>query len=699
MVRKTKFFKLNFARSSNSHNQTNGIVNLSNFCLSQAEIDILNLGHSFVSKPAPINCQQAKRQLNRIVYNKPSIDLIVAEAEKIKPNRTLTFSQVQILKTLKNNPSIVITQADKGDSWVVLNKDDYVWECNRQLQDDSVYRPLAASQTSLISKLFRNVLLKMLKEKVITKSKFEYLVPKDELLKERIFYTLPKIHKPSTSWSGDGKIPPGRPIVGNSFSEDTKICIYIDSFLKPIVNKQPYILSNTDHLLTELEKIDINQNSILFSMDVSSLYTNIPIIKGIETVKSFLDKFKDDSRPDKYILELLKLSLLKNDFLFMGKYYRQIKGVAMGKQYAPNFANLYMSMWEDSILNKYQGPKPKLWLRYIDDIFGVWEGSLQELINFVNYINNFDSNIQVCCNSSFSEIQFLDLIIYKTNCTQLSTIVYLKPTSSLRLIHPLSLHPSHTKGGTIFSQILRFAKNCTFDVDFKFQLKSLFIALSNQGYSRTFLRNIKRKALASVNYQIMDDGRILKGFFPCTDNCKICKNHGAEKTSISFLGGGKIITQFLTCSSKNAIYIIFCQKCSLLYVGETKNAVKQRISQHLSTIKLKYQTPVSLHFNSENHCINDFRFFVLTNNNSWSKIKRKSVENNWIKKLNTLTPNGINVDTNKISNKFVTLPFKGRSSIPKSLKEFLNDSTKTCYTTGSPLRVVFNHKHNIARNK
>jgi hypothetical protein len=685
-------------RSSHSHNQTNGIVNLSNYCLSPAEIDFLNFGHSFVSKPARINSKQAKRQLNRIIYNKPTIDRIVAEADTKKYNKTLTISQIQLLKNLKDNPLIVITQADKGDSWVILNKDDYVWECNRQLQDDSVYRPLLASQTNLIATLFRNILLKMLKEKVITKSKFEHLVPKNDLLKDRIFYTLPKIHKPPTSWSGNGKIPPGRPIVGNSFSEDTNICTYIDSFLKPIVNKQPYILSNTDHLLTEIEKIDINENSILFSMDVSSLYTNIPIIKGIETIKSFFDIFVDNSRPDKYILELLKLSLLKNDFLFMGIYYRQIKGVAMGKQYAPNFANLYMSKWEDSVLNSFQGLKPRLWLRYIDDIFGIWEGSLQEFMDFVNHINNFDKNIQVCCNSSYSEIQFLDLIIYKTNSRQLSTMVYLKPTSSLKLIHPLSLHPSHTKRGTIFSQILRFSKNCTFEGDFKFQLKSLFKALSRQGYSRTSLRNIKRTALTSINYQTTENGLILKGFFPCAENCKLCSKHGAEKSSISFPGGGKIITQFLTCSSKNAIYIIFCQKCSLLYVGETKNSVKQRMSQHLSNVKLKYQTPVSLHFNSENHSIDDFRFFVLTNNIFWSRNKRKSVENSWIKKLNTLTPNGINVDTNKVCNKFVTLPFKGRNSIPLSLKEFLNDNTKTCFTTGSPLRVVFNHKHNIARN-
>ena len=117
----------------------------------------------------------------------------------------------------------------------------------------------------------------------------------------------------------------------------------------------------------------------------------------------------------------------------------------------------------------------------------------------------------------------------------------------------------------------------------------------------------------------------------------------------------------------------------------------------MSNIRLKYQTPISEHFNQVDHSILDLKFFALVNNVLWSDSKRKSVENKWIDKLETLKPKGINCDVNKISTKFVTVPFKGRNSLPNSLHSLMDQNTKASFTTGSPLRVNFNHKHNIAR--
>ena len=57
----------------------------------------------------------------------------------------------------------------------------------------------------------------------------------------------------------------------------------------------------------------------------------------------------------------------------------------------------------------------------------------------------------------------------------------------------------------------------------------------------------------------------------------------------------------------------------------------------------------------------------------------------------------MNLDINKIKSKFITVPYRGFKSLPNSLQEILNDETKPSFTTGSPLRVSFNHKHQIAR--
>ena len=227
--------------------------------------------------------------------------------------------------------------------------------------------------------------------------------------------------------------------------------------------------------------------------------------------------------------------------------------------------------------------------------------------------------------------------------------------------------------------------------------KKLFIALIQQGYSRSCLRNIKRKALNFCNYQKNEEGKILRGFYPCDKKCSTCVTYGIKTTSINYPGGSKIINQHLTCQSRNAIYVIQCRACSKYYVGETKNNVKARIVQHLSSIKIKKNTSVSRHFNSPNHSIKDFTFFVLMNNVNWNDLKRKTMENKWIKNLQSLHPRGINAELNRNFFKFISLPFVNKRCIPLTLTSILNKYTKTCFTIGPPLRTFFSHKHEISR--
>jgi hypothetical protein len=116
-------------------------------------------------------------------------------------------------------------------------------------------------------------------------------------------------------------------------------------------------------------------------------------------------------------------------------------------------------------------------------------------------------------------------------------------------------------------------------------------------------------------------------------------------------------------------------------------------------IRSQHITPVSEHFNMPDHNIGDLKFMALISNEEWTTAKRRQIESKWIKKLASLSPLGINIAVNTNLNKYVSIPFKGRNSIPISLNPFLEDELVTVsYTTGSPLRVLFNHKHRIARD-
>ena len=96
-----------------------------------------------------------------------------------------------------------------------------------------------------------------------------------------IFYTLTKIHKP---------LPVGRPIISGCEGPTERISSFADHLLQPIAQKQKSYLKDTTDFINFIEKTEVSQNTILISMDVTSLYTNIPQDEGITIVwKRYID--------------------------------------------------------------------------------------------------------------------------------------------------------------------------------------------------------------------------------------------------------------------------------------------------------------------------------------------------------------------------------------------------------------------------
>ena len=98
---------------------------------------------------------------------------------------------------------------------------------------------------------------------------------------------LPKIHK--------NKIPPpGRPIVSsvNSPTEKMleKMSMLLDIILQSFVLKTKSYIRGTGDFLSKVQGLEIKSNDWMFSMDVMSLYTNIPYKDGIECIKKVLSE-------------------------------------------------------------------------------------------------------------------------------------------------------------------------------------------------------------------------------------------------------------------------------------------------------------------------------------------------------------------------------------------------------------------------
>ena len=109
-----------------------------------------------------------------------------------------------------------------------------------------------------------------------------------------------------------------------------------------------------------------NKDMLLVSMDVTSLYTNIPTNEGIDTVSETLNSpstFKRMLTSPEEVVEFLRLILTANNFKFNDEHFLQIKGCAMGTICAPSYANIFMGKFEEKLIYAYIKDLSSLYLR------------------------------------------------------------------------------------------------------------------------------------------------------------------------------------------------------------------------------------------------------------------------------------------------------------------------------------------------
>ena len=108
------------------------------------------------------------------------------------------------------------------------------------------------------------------------------------------------------------------------------------------------------------------------------------------------------------------------------------------------------------------------------------------------------------------------------------------------------------------------------------------------------------------------------GSFRCGKNCATCPYISDGLTSYTFFSTGetRTIKSNLTCDTKNLIYMIQCNRCSLQYIGETKRRLKDRFNEHRRTIdnpktKSKPTTAAEHFLSSPNHTANDMQLIPI----------------------------------------------------------------------------------------
>ena len=165
-------------------------------------------------------------------------------------------------------------------------------------------------------------------------------------------YGLPKIHKTGI---------PLRPIMSMVGSAQHRLAKYLVKVLKPVDDfYSTHVIKDSLDLSSTLKRMKFSStdNITLASLDIVSLFTNVPVIDCLNVIDDAITNHGVDVNFDKQLLlKVLKMCVLNVDFLFDGKYYTQTDGVAIGSPLDPILADIFVGYIERqvNIVNKSDG--------------------------------------------------------------------------------------------------------------------------------------------------------------------------------------------------------------------------------------------------------------------------------------------------------------------------------------------------------
>lgn len=402
--------------------------------------------------------------------------------ESCRVNQVKNTNQY-ISRTVKNllasHPKVKFVSSDKNLGLVALDLSQYHELVMQHLSNTVHYQVQPFGQSELADFATNS----RIKYETFTRSLqsghpdiYKYL-KKHTAFKIPLFHCLAKIHKTPLK---------GRPIVGAINWITTPVSIYLDKLLSDKVRTKefPHIIYDTKGIIHTLSNLGpLQPNSWLVSLDIESLYTNI----DIQTLSQILDK-----QGDAILSKLFQFITHMNFFEYNRQYYRQLKGIAMGTNAAVQLANLYLgTLFDDLAANAHKGII--LYKRYIDDIFLIFNGSIEDLEEYIDSLDHLVPGIKLTRTYSQFEVNFLDIFIYKEDVdNRIQWKTFQKPINKFLYIPFQSIHPRCTFSGFISAEIARLKLTNSNPWDAAFHIEAFFEHLKARGFGRKYLEKFRK---------------------------------------------------------------------------------------------------------------------------------------------------------------------------------------------------------------
>jgi hypothetical protein len=364
---------------------------------------------------------------------------------------------------------LIVKDADKGAGLTVIPLHWYTEQLLKAVKDATIYelKPNAPNPRAL-----RNHLEAICrKHKIDNRWQME-----DSDVSNPIMYLMPKLHK----------TPIGvRTIIPSYAWYTTRAAKWLHVQLFPMLKRYPWIITDRLQFIKGIEEIRVpmDGNTMLITMDVTAMYTNIELIKGLQIItEPVMTRFPKQGR---FMLDLLHWVLGNNYFLVGNQWYRQTKGAAIGGNVSGTFADLVVGVVEERIWREQPAIKPQIYARFRDDTIAITNHAMRKTRKFAQTLSA-ETGLRFNIEQAGKQVHFLDLTIYQgerfARNRQLDFKPYVKPTNVQAFTHYTTYKPETTKTSWITGENIRILRGSGNREVFDAEINRFTLKLINAGY-------------------------------------------------------------------------------------------------------------------------------------------------------------------------------------------------------------------------
>jgi len=348
----------------------------------------------------------------------------------------LTRDQYDKVKKFASDPSIVIRKADKSNIFVILDRKYYDDEIQKFLSDTTKFSKIDKDPTDTLKREI-NICISN-----INRAGGHKFYRREGKYEPGYIYGNPKIHKRLVD-------PPLRPIISQVGTVTYNISKELNSIISPYIPKRFSITSTLEFL--KLLPTNATDGCIMASLDVESLFTNVPVSRTIDIIIDNVygnPNKQPPNIPAEEMRKLLTICTTKTPFSdASGNLYVQSEGCSMGSALGPTFSEFYMCHLENYVFDNAPDLKPLVYARYVDDCFLLVNDVKQ--IDHIRHLFEINSVLKFTHELEKSkQLPFLDSLISIKN-NKLQSSVYVKPTNFGDCINYNSICPDRYKTGVI----------------------------------------------------------------------------------------------------------------------------------------------------------------------------------------------------------------------------------------------------------